>query len=557
MAGPLSGGTPGIVPIDDASFVHIRFAEMWKNRSDIPGLHLIHGYIKYIEVNFSDNGNLSTEEVSDLKSHLDDILVNPKVDTVIKHNLFVQFANKHPDTVRDLCGIDNIEIQLSKLFNYFEISKNHKRKKSHTSNEDMNARKFSAEDPDDYDSDNQSEPDNSDAQIIKEKFLKNNPTKNTAKTAVLRLRNKSNKKSSNTVRKNKTPNITSDLVNCDMCNKDYLVGSMHICDINNSHENNNDNVCNSNTISDCNAKDNVVYTQNIPQNEILNSGETQNDDNCIEMTGEENGTFKEVQSSKKPKYTVYSEIQGNWISFLKKVENELGFEPEANLTGDLIRFRLFTDESFRALQNFLDAQNIKYQTLDPREERPKKFLLRGIPVDTQTDSIQEFLILKGFTPIKIAYLTNRKTKAPMPLFMVAIRPKIDIEDILNIRSFYGLKITVEEFKENKVKQCYNCQAYGHSSLTCKLTPKCVKCAGPHIAKNCELPKDDKNVKCANCGGNHPANYRGCPKNPYNKPKNQRIQNENETKMSQNNKIFIPAPLPPGVGMGEKTTHNGR
>ncbi|GBM84684.1 hypothetical protein AVEN_49837-1 [Araneus ventricosus] len=45
--------------------------------------------------------------------------------------------------------------------------------------------------------------------------------------------------------------------------------------------------------------------------------------------------------------------------------------------------------------------------------------------------------------------------------------------------------------------------------------KCVKCAGPHSAKEflqCTLAFDDK-LTCANCGGDHAANCRQCPKFP--------------------------------------------
>ncbi|GFQ88279.1 hypothetical protein TNCT_455841 [Trichonephila clavata] len=47
---------------------------------------------------------------------------------------------------------------------------------------------------------------------------------------------------------------------------------------------------------------------------------------------------------------------------------------------------------------------------------------------------------------------------------------------------------------------------------CTRTPRCVKCAGNHLAKECEKPFGDT-PKCCLCGGEHPANFLGCPKNP--------------------------------------------
>ncbi|GFX53338.1 uncharacterized protein TNCV_363291 [Trichonephila clavipes] len=45
--------------------------------------------------------------------------------------------------------------------------------------------------------------------------------------------------------------------------------------------------------------------------------------------------------------------------------------------------------------------------------------------------------------------------------------------------------------------------------------KCLKCAGPHQAKDCTLHFEDP-LKCANCGGEHAANRRQCPRFPKSK-----------------------------------------
>lgn len=63
--------------------------------------------------------------------------------------------------------------------------------------------------------------------------------------------------------------------------------------------------------------------------------------------------------------------------------------------------------------------------------------------------------------------------------------------------------------KREVMQCQNCQRYGHSKNYCHRSPRCVKCAGDHLTKNCERKTKSKDVKCINCQGNHPANYRGC------------------------------------------------
>ena len=43
--------------------------------------------------------------------------------------------------------------------------------------------------------------------------------------------------------------------------------------------------------------------------------------------------------------------------------------------------------------------------------------------------------------------------------------------------------------ECQVKQCYNCQGFGHTAFVCTKAPKCRKCAGDHESRKCK--KDPK------------------------------------------------------------------
>lgn len=343
---------------------------------------------------------------------------------------------------------------------------------------------------------------------------------------------------------NMTNNINSNVFNDNNCvnndvNSDNV--SFGISNINRS------NIVNSDSMSNVNS----VIMPPIFGNTSIHNNVVSNSNDCGEDMDQ---ASHDPQPHKKQKYVLYCEIRGNWMEFLKTFSNDTQLEPAAELKGDLIRFTCEDLDTFRLIQRYLKEKQIPCQTLDPQNDRPKKYLLRGIPTNTPTSEIMEFLTAKGFTPLRCAYLTNRKTKKPMPLFMVALRPQPNLENIYSVNNFNFLKIKVEDFHSSPYKQCYNCQAFGHSSMTCSLTPKCVRCAGSHRAQNCPLSKEDRNATCANCGGNHPASYRGCIKNPI---KNKKQQNPKAVPLNTNPKtkqptvqkvnnttnIFTPAPLP--------------
>ncbi|GFW90433.1 zinc finger protein [Trichonephila clavipes] len=88
----------------------------------------------------------------------------------------------------------------------------------------------------------------------------------------------------------------------------------------------------------------------------------------------------------------------------------------------------------------------------------------------------------------------------MPLFYLQIENGVDALKIYDFTELFGTRIEVKPFERgNKVNQCWRCQGWFHSSEVCHLPPRCVKCAGPHSAKDCTLDFNDP-MKCANCSG---------------------------------------------------------
>jgi hypothetical protein len=49
----------------------------------------------------------------------------------------------------------------------------------------------------------------------------------------------------------------------------------------------------------------------------------------------------------------------------------------------------------------------------------------------------------------------------------------------------------------------------HTQAYCYRSPRCVKCAGSHLTRQCSRKEKSENVKCVLSDGNHPANYKGC------------------------------------------------
>ena len=64
----------------------------------------------------------------------------------------------------------------------------------------------------------------------------------------------------------------------------------------------------------------------------------------------------------------------------------------------------------------------------------------------------------------------------------------------------------------RIRQCHNCQKYGHIGSTCSNDTKCVFCAEKYHSRDCQRKKDAtlSERKCANCGGAHNGWSKRCP-----------------------------------------------
>ena len=74
----------------------------------------------------------------------------------------------------------------------------------------------------------------------------------------------------------------------------------------------------------------------------------------------------------------------------------------------------------------------------------------------------------------------------------------------------GIVYKVEEFRQPvSVRQCFNCQCFGHSGSKLQIKAK-VRHLWRESFSQRMLKKETKQPKCANCSGPHVASYKGCP-----------------------------------------------
>lgn len=178
-------------------------------------------------------------------------------------------------------------------------------------------------------------------------------------------------------------------------------------------------------------------------------------------------------------------------------------------------------DGYRKLATVLNDKGLQWYTYEDKNTRPLRVVARGLHQSCTPDEIIEDLKSKKLMVLDAVnmFKTERKptdnggntiNKRKLPLFTLTFANTEKIENIFNIRNILGMVVRIEPLKKvtGIIPQCKKCQAYNHTQKYCNRETRCVKCAGKHDTKQCEIDKNTP-AKCINCQGTHPASYRGC------------------------------------------------
>ncbi|GFV66591.1 nucleic-acid-binding protein from transposon X-element [Trichonephila clavipes] len=209
-----------------------------------------------------------------------------------------------------------------------------------------------------------------------------------------------------------------------------------------------------------------------------------------------------------------------------KIINEKFPKIRSRTTGEFIK--LYTDnlEQFHELLTFAKKTKFQFYEIKPKNERPIKVVLKGLPRNFKVEEIQADLEELGFTPEKVNQLIGRRSKQPIPVFLVTLPRSIENLKIFHLKTLSYLSIRVEGYNGKGVTQCYTCNHFHHNSENCHLNPRCLKCGEGHITRECPITERLETAYCINCEMyGHMANWRGCPCFPK-PPKGTALNNRN-------------------------------
>lgn len=204
----------------------------------------------------------------------------------------------------------------------------------------------------------------------------------------------------------------------------------------------------------------------------------------------------------------------NWPHHLSELKKILGRPAYARPFGRDIRFVPEDGDEYRVVQRYLDelqkSEDVAWHSYTVPADLPLKVAIRGLPFDTPLDALKEEFLRLGFTS---EYIRSIRAQGDRPgcLLYGAFTRNSGWQNIYSVTELLNVPgIIIEAWRgRRRPAQCHRCQKFRHSSHLCHRPIACVRCSGPHVARDCPRPRETP-ATCINCGGQHPANYSGCP-----------------------------------------------
>lgn len=148
-------------------------------------------------------------------------------------------------------------------------------------------------------------------------------------------------------------------------------------------------------------------------------------------------------------------------------------------------------------------------------------VIHGVPkceIDTTTQNQEEIKTrLENINNIKVTRTVPlmkkaRNTSAPTQSIIVFTEHPEEADNCImdGVRIENRIYPAERYTPQCQIRQCYNCQGYGHRADACTKAPKCGKCAQEHETRKCNNSRNETPA-CAQCGGPHTAWHYDCPK----------------------------------------------
>ncbi|GFY75138.1 nucleic-acid-binding protein from transposon X-element [Trichonephila inaurata madagascariensis] len=141
--------------------------------------------------------------------------------------------------------------------------------------------------------------------------------------------------------------------------------------------------------------------------------------------------------------------------------------------------------AYHRIRKYVNENNLESYTYILPEDKKLCLVIRGLPTDMPPMDIIGSLAAKNIKVNECHIMTSKRTGKAMPLFLITLDKTEQNRAVHHVTDIGYMKVKVESLRPKYgPPQCFRYQGFFHSSKFCTRTPRCVKCAGEHLVKDC-------------------------------------------------------------------------
>ncbi|GFT42228.1 uncharacterized protein TNCV_1465711 [Trichonephila clavipes] len=134
----------------------------------------------------------------------------------------------------------------------------------------------------------------------------------------------------------------------------------------------------------------------------------------------ENVISETITPPTKPPYPVMLKIKHNFREQMKLIINKFP-NLRNRIVGDVVKMFSNDHEERRSLIQYLKTDiDFEFYVIDFKKDKPIKAVIKGLPNSSKTEDITSDLADEGFKIESCTQLTSKRTKKPLPFFLVIL-----------------------------------------------------------------------------------------------------------------------------------------
>ncbi|GIY46073.1 nucleic-acid-binding protein from transposon X-element [Caerostris extrusa] len=125
---------------------------------------------------------------------------------------------------------------------------------------------------------------------------------------------------------------------------------------------------------------------------------------------------------------------------IAEISNQFEDDVRIMLTGEQMKIFPANSDIHRDITKYLTDGENEFYVITPKNQRPLKAVLKGLPVSYSADEIATGLAELGLKIDQVRQLTNLKTKAPVPVWQIVYRKAPENSKIFEKQTCQRLQI---------------------------------------------------------------------------------------------------------------------